>query len=157
FFDLNDDVASVIIDGNQVVNASAFSPSVYTGSVTLAPGLHPVRFLFAQGGGGLAALLSYQGPDTGNTTIAVPAATALNTPGLVSFPTANTTLSLGNGAALGSGGAALNGGVVNAGSALTVPNNVTFGGTPFAPVAFTGSNLTLTGLFTLQNNTALSV
>jgi len=40
---------------------------------------------------------------------------------------------------------------------ITLANNLTFTGTPFAPVAFTGSNLSFTGTVALTNNTALSV
>ena len=151
---VSDDANQLFIDGQLVVNAGV---NTQTGSINLAPGLHTVKQWFVNGTGGYYAVNSYLGPDTGNAMQLIQPATALSTPGLVSFSPTSTILNLGNNGSLGSGGATFDQGVVNATSALTLPNNLTFAGTPFAPVAFAGANMTFNGTVALTNATGISV
>jgi len=46
--------------GNSLINTVTAEVSPYSASATLTPGLHAFRFLFDQGGGNIAAQLSYR-------------------------------------------------------------------------------------------------
>ena len=163
FTDLSDDGSTLYIDGNPIVINSLNTTN--TGTTFLAPGLHLFQVQYYQGGGGAGSVISYSGPDTNNSTVVVPAwgtGTGVNSTnaGLVSFTPTAVTLNVANSSALGTGTLALNGGVFQAATALTINNAVTIGSTPFSPVAFAGSAITFTNTATLTNlanNTAVSV
>lgn len=72
FTSASDDNSAVWIDGVLVVNADTAAGkgvSDITGSVTLTSGFHSIVLKWAQGAGGSAEILSYNGPDTGSVKV----------------------------------------------------------------------------------------
>jgi uncharacterized repeat protein (TIGR01451 family) len=66
--------ASPAQTSNALVNGGgAHGATTYTGSLTLAAGNYPVQLLYGEQGGQNVLTLSYSGPDTGNSTVVVPA------------------------------------------------------------------------------------
>ncbi len=159
----SDDNSDLYIDGVLVVNNDFNQGNTARSStVTLAAGPHTFLAQYINNGGGAAMTVNYSGPDTGNASILIPAATSLTGPGLVTAGAAsNTLLTLGNNAALGSGAVNFTSGVVTASAPLTITNPVTFSSSSSTanaiPLAFAGSPITITSNVNLTNDVVLSV
>ena len=61
-----------------VNNGGLHGPNTVSGTVTLTAGPHPLLALYGENGGGNQLRISYSGPDTGNSTVVIPASVLCN-------------------------------------------------------------------------------
>lgn len=70
----SDDGSRLYVDGTVVVDNDGLHPlRTVAGGASLTAGKHAIRVEFIQAAGGATTVLSYQGPDTANLMVVVPA------------------------------------------------------------------------------------
>ena len=129
-----DDGGVAYVDGILVDNGDGANLTTTGIAIPLSAGQHTVQIRINNNGTGTGATFNYQGPDTNNQNVLAPL-------GALSNPQGTTgAIQIGSNGSLGTGPVALSNGVLQATSAVTLTNQVSFSGGPL-PVALAGSAL----------------
>ena len=147
---INDDGASLLIDGIVAVNDDATNATGTSVAMTLSAGLHTLQERMVNNGTGGGNVIEYAGPDTNGVTTVIPTSAFASAAGTAG------TLTVGTGTSLGAGFVSLSNGVLSASNGVTIANTVTLAGGPL-PVVLAGSAITFSSPTTLGGNVALSV
>jgi autotransporter-associated beta strand protein len=101
FTDQSDDGSQLFIDGI-AVNTNNSNTTTTSAAVTLSAGVHSFEVRYYQGSGGANQVISYDGPDSGNTAMVIPGAASLSASGLFQYASGSTAM-FGNNVTINSG------------------------------------------------------